>query len=108
MSEYTTNHPDSHLRQALILRAQGSCHNSLNRSLHLHEGLIHAVIRREGTSSLTYQEALRAGRIGLWRAIPSTSLRTCLGCDLTRGTAFSTYAWVAIRRHILNSLPACG
>jgi RNA polymerase primary sigma factor/RNA polymerase sigma factor len=57
-----------------------------------HDGLVHAVIRREGSGALTYGEALQAGRIGLWRAI--------LGYDPVRGTAFSTYAWVAIRRHI--------
>jgi RNA polymerase sigma factor (sigma-70 family) len=60
--------------------------------LRLHEGLVHAVIRREGSGTLSYEEALQAGRIGLWRAI--------LGYDPKRGTAFSTYAWVAIRRHI--------
>jgi RNA polymerase sigma factor (sigma-70 family) len=64
----------------------------IEQSLRRHEGLIHAVIRREGSGSLTYEEALHAGRIGLWRAI--------LGYDPGRGTAFSTYAWVAIRRHI--------
>ena len=57
-----------------------------------HDGLVHAVIRREGSGALTYEEALQAGRIGLWRAV--------LGYDPGRGTAFSTYAWVAIRRHI--------
>jgi RNA polymerase primary sigma factor/RNA polymerase sigma factor len=60
--------------------------------LRCHDGLVHAVIRREGSGMLTYEEALQAGRIGLWRAI--------LGYDPRRGTAFSTYAWVAIRRHI--------
>jgi RNA polymerase sigma factor (sigma-70 family) len=54
--------------------------------------LVHAVIRREGSGTLTYEEALQAGRIGLWRAIR--------GYDPGHGTAFSTYAWVAIRRHI--------
>jgi DNA-directed RNA polymerase sigma subunit (sigma70/sigma32) len=34
---------------------------------------------------------VQAGRIGLWRAIE--------GYDARRGTAFSTYAWVAICRH---------
>lgn len=57
-----------------------------------HDGLVHAVIRREGSGALTYEEALQAGRIGLWRAV--------LGYDPGYGTAFSTYAWVAIRRHI--------
>ena len=57
-----------------------------------HDGLVHAVIRREGSGAQTYEEALQAGRIGLWRAMR--------GYDPGRGTAFSTYAWVAIRRHI--------
>ncbi|NIN68595.1 MAG: hypothetical protein GTO63_28595, partial [Anaerolineae bacterium] len=66
--------------------------NSLEQALRRHEGLVHAVIRREGSGVLSYEEALQAGRIGLWRAL--------LGYDPARGTAFSTYAWVAIRRHI--------
>lgn len=57
-----------------------------------HDGLVHAVIRRQGSGALSYQEALQAGRIGLWRAI--------VRYDPRRGTAFSTYAWVAIGRHI--------
>jgi RNA polymerase sigma factor (sigma-70 family) len=64
----------------------------MDRALRDDEGLIHAVIRREGSGPLSYEEALQAGRIGLWRAL--------LGYDPDRGTAFSTYAWVAIRRHI--------
>jgi RNA polymerase sigma factor (sigma-70 family) len=60
--------------------------------LRCHDGLVHAIIRREGSGVLTYEEALQAGRIGLWRAI--------VGYDPRRGTAFSTYAWVVIRRHI--------
>jgi RNA polymerase sigma factor (sigma-70 family) len=57
-----------------------------------HDGLVHACIRRQGSGDICYEEALQAGRIGLWRAIQ--------GYDPTRGTAFSTYAWVAIYRHI--------
>jgi len=57
-----------------------------------HEGLIHAFIRRQGGGDIPYEEALQAGRVGLWRAIQ--------GYDPGRGTAFSTYAWVAICRHI--------
>jgi RNA polymerase sigma factor (sigma-70 family) len=65
---------------------------ALTTALEQHEGLVHAVIRRQGGGELTYEEALHAGRIGLWQAL--------LGYDPTRGTAFSTYAWVAITRHI--------
>jgi RNA polymerase sigma factor (sigma-70 family) len=57
-----------------------------------HDGLVHAFIQRQGGGAVSYEEALQAGRIGLWRAI--------LGYDPSRGTAFSTYAWVAIGRTI--------
>jgi len=57
-----------------------------------HDGLVHAYIQRQGGGDIPYEEALQAGRIGLWRAIR--------GYDPARGTAFSTYAWVAIWRHI--------
>ena len=92
MAEYifhpsVSQHADTGLSQA---SAEGW--DSVERALLENEGLIHAVIRREGSGSLSYEEALQAGRIGLWRAL--------LGYDPARGTAFSTYAWVAIRRHI--------
>lgn len=57
-----------------------------------HKGLIHAFIQRQGGGSISYEEALQAGRIGLWQAIR--------GYDRRRGTAFSTYAWVAICNQI--------
>jgi RNA polymerase sigma factor (sigma-70 family) len=57
-----------------------------------HDGLVHAFIRRQGGGDISYEEALQAGRIGLWHAIQ--------GYDPGRGTAFSTYAWVAICRQI--------
>jgi RNA polymerase sigma factor (sigma-70 family) len=57
-----------------------------------HDGLVHAYIQRQGGGDIPYEEALQAGRIGLWRAIQ--------GYDPGRGTTFSTYAWVAIWRQI--------
>ena len=57
-----------------------------------HDGLVHAFIRRQGGGDIPYEEALQAGRIGLWHAIQ--------GYDPMRGTTFSTYAWVAICRQI--------
>lgn len=57
-----------------------------------HDGLVHAVIRHQASGSLSYSELLQAGRIGLWRAFRRF--------DPHRGTAFSTYAWPAIARHI--------
>ena len=64
----------------------------IGEAMEQHERLIHAFIRRQGGGEISYEEALQAGRIGLWRAIR--------GYDAKRGTAFSTYAWVAICRHI--------
>lgn len=57
-----------------------------------HEGLIHAFIRRQGGGAIPYEEALQAGRVGLWRALQKY--------DASRGTAFATYAWVVICRQI--------
>lgn len=65
---------------------------SVDEAMRRHDRLVHAFIQRQGGGAISYQEALQAGRIGLWRAI--------LGYDPARGHAFSTYAWVAIRRTI--------
>jgi RNA polymerase primary sigma factor len=65
---------------------------AVQEAMEQHEGLIHAFIRRQGGGDIGYEEALQAGRIGLWHAI--------WGYDPTRGTTFSTYAWVAICRQI--------
>ena len=64
------------------------------------DGLVHAVIRRQGGGDISYEEALWAGRIGLWYAIK--------GYDPKRGTAFSTYAWVAISRSIYRRAKELG
>jgi RNA polymerase sigma factor (sigma-70 family) len=61
-----------------------------------HDGLVHAVVRQQWLGPLPYAEALQAGRIGLWRAI--------LGYDPQRGTAFSTYAWPAVRRAVWRAV----
>ncbi len=65
---------------------------AVKEAMEQHDGLVHAFIQRQGGGDISYEEALQAGRIGLWRAIQ--------GYDPLRGTAFSTYAWVAIYRHI--------
>ncbi len=61
-------------------------------SMEQHAGLVYAFVRRQGGGDIPYEEALQAGRIGLWRAIQ--------GYDPAQGTTFSTYAWVAICRHV--------
>lgn len=65
---------------------------AVEEAMEQHEGLVHAFIRRQGGGDIPFEEALQAGRIGLWHAIR--------GYDPARGTAFSTYAWVAICRHV--------
>jgi RNA polymerase primary sigma factor/RNA polymerase sigma factor len=65
---------------------------AVEKGMEQHDGLVHAFIRRQGGGAIPYDEALQAGRIGLWRALK--------GYDATRGHTFSTYAWVAIMRHI--------
>jgi RNA polymerase sigma factor (sigma-70 family) len=57
-----------------------------------HERLVHYIVRQQWRGPLSYTDAVHEGRIGLWRAI--------LGYDLQRGTAFSTYASVAIARQL--------
>jgi RNA polymerase sigma factor (sigma-70 family) len=61
-----------------------------------HEGLVQAVVRRQGLGQLPFDEALQAGRQGLWRAI--------LGYDPQRGVAFSSYAWPSISRAIWQAV----
>ena len=65
---------------------------AVEEAMEQHKGLVHAFVQRQGGGAISYEEALQAGRIGLWRAIKRY--------DPTRGTAFSTYAWVAICNQI--------
>jgi RNA polymerase sigma factor (sigma-70 family) len=81
-------------RKTLSAQVGDACARRLTieEALARHERLVHAFIQRQGGGAIPYEDALQAGRIGLWRALK--------GYDTTRGTAFSTYAWVAIYRHI--------
>lgn len=76
----------------LFWQAQHGCRASLDRLMVQHDGLVQAAVRRQVLGELPFAEALQAGRIGLWRAI--------LGYDVTQGSAFSTYAWPSIVRHV--------
>ncbi len=72
--------------------AQGVCRECLEALMERHERLIHSVLRQQSGGELSYEELLQAGRIGLWRAV--------LQFDTGRGVAFSTYAWMVIKRKI--------
>ncbi len=77
--------------------AQAGCQACLNRLLVYHEGLIQVVVRKQylgGHSA--YADLVQEGRIALWHAI--------LRYDPARGTRFSSFAYVAIRRQIWRAV----
>lgn len=80
----------------LFEQAQAGDRQALNGLMRRHDGLVQAVVRRQYLGSLPFEEALQAGRIGLWHAV--------LGYDPQRGFAFSTYAFPAIMRHIWRAV----
>jgi RNA polymerase sigma factor (sigma-70 family) len=88
--------PFSGSGQSLFRQAQAGCRESLNRLAEMHDGLVHAVVRRQVLGDLPYADALQAGREGLWRAI--------LRFDPARGYAFSTYAWPSILHHVWRAV----
>jgi RNA polymerase sigma factor (sigma-70 family) len=88
--------PSTGSGRSLFRQAQAGCRESLNRLAERHDGLVHAVVRRQVLGDLPYTEALQAGREGLWRAI--------LRFDPTRGYAFSTYAWPSILHHVWRAV----
>jgi RNA polymerase sigma factor (sigma-70 family) len=79
-------HPDQ------LRHAQQGCLDCLDHLMAQNDDLVHWVIRHFLTRPLSYDEALQAGRIGLWQAL--------LHFHPARGTAFSSYAVPAILRHI--------
>ena len=76
----------------LFEQAQAGCAASLNELIQRHERLVHFVVQRQWLLTLSYEEAIQAGRRGLWRAI--------LGYDPGRGTTFATYAYRAIMKYV--------
>lgn len=72
--------------------AQDGCRECLDEVIGQNEGLIHAVLQRTHRCGAPYAELVQEGRIALWHA--------ACRFDRSRGVAFSTYAWVAIERHV--------
>jgi RNA polymerase sigma factor (sigma-70 family) len=93
---HNTDDPGPPAEVVLFHQAQKGDHRSLNVLMERHDGLVHAVVRRQVLGELPYAEAIQAGRIGLWRAI--------LRFDPSRGYAFSTYAWPSIVHHIWRAV----
>jgi RNA polymerase sigma factor (sigma-70 family) len=76
----------------LFKQAQAGCSESLDELMERHEGLVYWVVHRQWLLTLPYEDALQAGRRGLWRAI--------LGYDPEWGTTFGTYAYQSIMRYV--------
>ena len=68
----------------------------LNAAMAVHEGLVHWVVRRQRRGSLSFDDALHAGRIGLWHALQNY--------DPRRGTCFSSYAVPAITHAVWEAV----
>jgi len=85
-----------HAEATLYRTAQAGCPESLDRLLRQHEGLVRQIVAHQQLCGLPFEEALQAGRIGLWRAIE--------GYDPQRGTRFSTYAYLAIIRQVWDAV----
>ena len=91
---YSTTKPGQEAN--LYVQAQGGDTQSLEELMRMHEGLVHHMVRQQWRGRLSYEQAIHAGRIGLWHAV--------LGFDPGRGYAFSTYAGVAIARQVWHAV----
>jgi RNA polymerase sigma factor (sigma-70 family) len=69
---------------------------SLDQEMAAHDGLVHWVVRRQWRGDLAFDEAVHAGRLGLWHALR--------GYDPSRGNRFSTYAVPAITRAVWEAV----
>ena len=76
----------------LFEQAQAGCSESVNVLMEQHERLVRYAVQRQVLFDFPFEEAVQEGRHGLWRAI--------LRYDPHRGTAFSTYAYLAIVRRV--------
>jgi len=72
--------------------AQAGCPDCLESLVRENEGLIHCCLQRQEIGGVAYDDLVQEGRIALWQSI--------LHFDPGRGSAFSTYAWAAIRHQV--------
>ena len=87
-------HPEARLFE----QAQAGCRESLNLLMESQEPLVLYAVKRQNLGDLPYQEAVQAGRIGLWQAI--------LKYEVGQGYRFSTYAYKAIVHQIWTDVKA--
>ncbi len=79
-------------------QAQAGYRESLNQLMERHEPMVLYAVKRQNLGDLAYDEAVQAGRIGLWQAI--------MKYDEGRGNRFSTYAYPAIVHQIWAAVKA--
>ncbi len=72
--------------------AQGGCGGCLQALLRENQGLVYRVVCRVAAGDVEYADLFEEGRIGLWQAI--------VHYEVGRGVKFSSYACVAIERHL--------
>ena len=82
----------------LFEQAQSGRQESLELLLERHEPLVKYAVQRQNLGDLPYEEALQAGRIGLWQAIRRF--------DPHKGYQFSTYAYGAIVHQVWKAVKA--
>lgn len=79
-------------------QAQAGCRESLNQLMEKHEPLVLYAVQRQNLGDIPYEEAVQAGRMGLWQAI--------LNYKPGRGNRFSTYAYPAIVHQVWAAVKA--
>jgi RNA polymerase sigma factor (sigma-70 family) len=89
-------HPANPNGPAAFACAQSGCQVCLEALLCQHEGLVHAVLQRQGRGGVAYKDLLQEGRIALWQAV--------LHFNPQYGVTFSTYAWAAIQRRVWRAV----
>ena len=83
---------------SLYEQAQEGCPESLNQLMVQHEPLVLYAVKRQNLGDIPYEEAIQAGRLGLWQAI--------LKYEARRGSRFSTYAYPAIVHQVWAAVKA--
>ena len=87
-------HPEARLYE----QVQQGCGDSLDLLMARHEPLVLYAVKRQKLGDLPIEEAVQAGRIGLWGAIQ--------GYDPQKGYQFSTYAYAAIVHQVWAAVKA--
>ena len=87
-------HPEARLYE----QVKQGCGDSLGLLMARHEPLVLYAVKRQKLGDLPIEEAVQAGRIGLWGAIQ--------GYDPHKGYQFSTYAYPAIVHQVWEAVKA--